>query len=411
MFLTSRIRDLVVTEYQHWQQLSDRARALLASITVYEFMYPILHTFVNSFLLRRLDQTWYVALYNLGIFVSLPATFFVNGWLLRRVKIQWLYGLGIIGQPLVVLMLFWFSWQSWWQLIGIGAVQGILWGWYWSNRNFLRIETTTDSHRNFFMGIEMMLVTLATVVTPFVVGWFIKGAELIGWGTVDQAYQWLGLGAVVVLSLMATWVVRTGFSQPTVSKIWVTNPSRTWQAARWVEVWRGIRNGIDLFLPALLVFQFLGEEGILGTTQSLAALISAGLLYWLGRQVKVHQRYHYAQAGYIVLLVAMVLVSALFNGAAVLMYLLVADALIHWCWLASSPIAEQAIEHQDEGDPTTNYAYVADRELFLNVGRIGGVLVFGLVSTIFDLAVAMRVMMLVMGLSHLGLLYFLKKMV
>lgn len=411
MFLTSHVRNLMVTEYHQWRQLSDRARALLASITVYEFMYPILHTFVNTFLLRRLDEAWYVALYNLGMFISLPITFFVNGWLLRRVKIQWLYGFGIIGQPLVVLMLFWFSWQSWWQLVSIGAVQGVLLGWYWANRNFLRINTTTDSHRNFFMGIEMTLVTLATVVTPVMVGWFIKGAELTGWGTVDQAYQWLGLAAAVILSLMATWVVRTGFPQPTVSKIWVTKPSPTWQAARWVEVWRGIRNGIDLFLPALLVFQFLGEEGVLGTVQSLAALISAVLLYWLGRKVKVHQRYRYAQIGYLALLVAMMLVSALFTSGAVLVYLLVVDALIHWCWLASSPIAEQAIEHQDEGDPTTNYAYVADRELFLNIGRIGGVIIFGLASTVFDLSVAMRLMMFIMGLSHLGLLYFLKKMV
>ena len=58
---------------------------------------------------------------------------------------------------------------------------GLATGIFWANRGFLALTATNDDNRNYFYGVENFVATLAAVVVPALIGWFISGTALYGW--------------------------------------------------------------------------------------------------------------------------------------------------------------------------------------------------------------------------------------
>ncbi len=405
------IKTLLTTELSHFRQLSTAAQRLLISFSVFEFTYPLFFIFINAFILRQTSSIAAVAWYNLGTFIILPLFFAINGWLLRRFPIQVMYTFGLVMQGIVASSVFYFSFNTLPLLFIFGCLQGAAAGFYWANRNYLSLQVTEDSNRSYFTGLEMVFATVATTTTPISVGWLLVLGEQLGWYSVEIAYRVLslvGLGALVLAGLIFS---RSKLPLFSFKKLIVTKPEPRWWWARGVEVFRGVQNSFDLFMIPVIVFMFLGKEGILGTIQSVSALGSAVILYYLGRTIKPATRVK-SLTWIIGLGLVMTTTFALgFNPLIAVIYVLVIKPLDFSHWIMINPISMKVVDEQEGGDSASNYAYVVDRELFLNIGRVSGVVVFLILISHFSQAVAVRFAPLLGAICQLGVLWSVKNLV
>lgn len=395
--LTSRI----TSEYHHFLLLSQAARKLLLSFSFYELVIPLIFSFINAFLFRQTASFTSVVIYNLGLFISIAVFFYVNGLLIKFISLKWLYVAGLVGQGLVLNALFFLPIDSWVGLFGFGLLQGVFVGLYWANRNFMSIEITTDSNRTYFVGLEQIFAIGSELLAPLVIGGVISLGALYGWYQVDVAYQGLGIFSLLILIVGAVAVRSVIVENPVIPFLLIRKPSAQWWYVRLAEIIYGSFQGSYLFITPLLVFVLIGEEGMLGLLQSGAALITLLLMYYFSRKLQPTQRVKLITITMMVLFAISVMLALFFNTIAGITLVILASPINHLRWIAWSPTVMSAIDAQD-GDASSNYAYVADRELFMNIGRMVGIAFFiGLISWSSD-ASAIRFSPLLIALLQLG---------
>jgi YQGE family putative transporter len=372
------------------------------SSVMYDLAYPLISVFINAFILRQTNSATAVAVYNLASFFSIPLSFWLNGWLIKRFGINRVMGAGVVGMGLVVFLVFVLPFSGLLGLALFGFLYGFPVGFYWANRNFVTLESTTDKNRTYYTGLESIATTLTGVIMPIAIGFAIRFGEYQKVYSAEQAYVLLSVFALVLLVTAAYLFWNVKLKKPAFKKLFVKDADAMWQAARWQEVWVGFNTGLGFFIPTLLTFQLLGKEAALGTLQSLAAIIAMGCMYYVARVLKPDQRLLQIQVSVALLLVLGSWLALSFSPLAAIFYLLFVDFARALIWTSSNPLSQLAIDFQENGSATNNYAYVCDRELFLNVGRVVGVACFfGLKLFVSD-AESLRFIPLVIAVSQIG---------
>ena len=131
--------------------------------------------------------------------------------------------------------------------------------------------------------------------------------------------------------------------------------------------------GAISFLPTLF-FYLVGEEGIFGTVESVACLLSAIVMYVVGRKVNLDRSWKMVAIGSLVVFAGTLTLSFWYGVVGVLANLVLMTIGRSLIWTSSY---SQTMELMDQGKgaemPERQYAYVFDNELFFNVGRVMGV--------------------------------------
>lgn len=399
MFLTK----LLQKEYGHFQQLRPLAQRFLLSLMSFEFVYPLFFVFINAFILRRTENFTAVALYNLANFIVLPIAFVLNGYLLKKVPIKYLYLFGLVGQGLVVSSLFFFPFTTSLSLFLFGCLQGIPAGIYWGNRNFISLSATQDEYRSFYIGLEMIIGTTMSVITPVLLGWILIFGEQSSLYTIDFAYR--ALSICMLFILVGSGLIlfsEKEVKNPELKSVLVKNPSPRWKLARLMESFRGVGDGIKMFIDTLIIFTFLGKEGAIGTIQSISAIIAVFAIYFFSSRIGVHRRTMMVTTITCCLLVVATVFTFFFSPIAAVIYLPSYRLLDRLQWIFLSPISLKVIDDEEGGDPTNNYAYIANRELFLNIGRIIGLGIFFSLIALFSQIHALRFIPLITAAFQVG---------
>jgi YQGE family putative transporter len=255
-----------------------------------------------------------------------------------------------------------------------GFTMGLATGLFWANRGFLELTATQDSNRNYYYGLEMFVATLAAVVVPAMIGWFISGTTLYGWlgGIPDRAYH-IVAGMVFGLTIVAAVILERGIYR---------NPPRTrfvffrfhplWGQMLELAVLKGLAQGYIVTAPAMLIMLLVGQEGTLGATQAVGGVFSACLMYTVGRMTAPKHRIFVFATGLVLFFVGAVVNAALFNATGVLIFigcLLLAKPLLD---LAYFPIQLQVIDVVSRLEGRNEYAYIFNHEFGLFVGRCLG---------------------------------------
>lgn len=374
------------TEYQHWRKLQPTTRLLLISLVVFEMGIPIVYTFINAFLLRYTNDFNSLVIYNTGWFITVTATFYFNGWLVKQVPLTRVQAFGAVSQALVVLFLFTLTHFSWWQLLGFGMLNGLPMGLYWANRNFLELELTSDDNRNYFRGLESLMVTISNIITPSIIAAIMALALSTQLLSINQAYQILGVLATIVMGVSGFLTLKLQVSSPNWNRLWIGAIKTPWNWGRLAVFFYGFDNGARLILPTLLIFTFIGTEVELGLLQTASAVLMAGVAYWYARKARATHRWR-MMAMFLSILISAEVVFVLLPGTvSALLYYSLMTVISSMGWMTMLPMLQRQIDLEDGGDQRNNYAYVADQEMFLNFGRLTGMLLFiALLATVSDL--------------------------
>lgn len=398
-------------EFRQFGVQSHNFRILILTNLVYAFVLPVIDIFVAAYIMRSSNDPSKVVIYQLMIYTGIPLTFLLNGFLLRRFDIRFLYSAGMLlsGISMAIMMSL-----TELDIVGIaaaGLTMGMSFGFYWANRDYLSLANTTDANRNYYYGLETFLYTIIAVVVPLCIGWYIQSQSATGQS--HWAYQ-LVTGIVFAITIVASFVCFNGtfkVSEEAKKKFVYFKFDALWNRFLVLAAMKGMVQGFLVTAPAMLVMKLLGEEGALGTAQSVGAIIAACMMYVIGRFAQPKHRLHILTAGLVLFMAAALVNGVLFNSTGVILFmllLLVARPLMD---LAYFPIQYNVINILGEREKRSEYAYILNHEAGLYAGRLFGALTFLALAYGISTDIALRYAILIVAFIQLSSIWLAKSII
>lgn len=375
-------------------------RVLLLTNLLYALVLPIIELFIGAYIMRNSQDVGLVVLFQLAQYTGIPLTFMINGLLLKRVPIARLYSLGMLLSGVSMTAMMTLRELNAAGIFFAGLIMGLSYGFFWANRDFLALNTTKDQSRNYYYGVETFFYTIAAIVIPFLAGSFIAATDSYYWfqGNVNVAYYIL-TGVVFAITLIASVLVhRGGFQNPPRSRFLYFKFHKLWYKMLGLASLKGIAQGYIVTAPVMLIMKLVGEEGALGVIQSIAALLSALLLYLLGRVTKPEHRIPIFASGLALFVLGALINASLFSALGVLLFvlcLLFARPLLD---LAYFPIQLKVIDVLAKWENRNEFTYIFNHELGLYIGRLFGCGLFILLAWYVSDTIALRYALLVIAL-------------
>ena len=368
---------------------------LILTNMVYALVGPVIDTFVSAYIMRSSNDPTKVVIYQLTIYTGIPLTFVLNGFLLRHFNIRKLFSAGMMLSGVSMLAMMSLKTLS---NLGIGVaglIMGMSFGFYWANRDTLVLGVTNDSNRNYYYGLETFLYTTIAVVMPFAIGWFIHSQSRNA--NVHGAYLTIVGIAFCVTILSSIICFRGTFSNPPATRFVYFRFHPLWNRLLVLALLKGLGQGFLVTAPSMLIMTLLGDEGSLGTAQTIGALVAALAMYILGRVTNPDDRLKIFAAGLVLFLLAALSNAILYSATGVvlfMLFLLVAKPLLD---LAYFPIQFRVIDIVKQIERRSEFSYILNHEFGLYVGRFSGAAAFLLLAYSFSTGIALRYAILLIG--------------
>ena len=367
-------------EFRFFRSQTLNIRTLLATNMLYALLLPIIEIFVGAYIMRNTGSPAYVAIYQLCMFFGIVLASILNGVMLKRFKAALLYGVGIILSA-VVLMTMMFVHSIGIVSLGItGLLLGASTGFFWTNRYLLTLNATNDGNRNYFFGLESFFFSLWSITVPLIAGVFlasIDGNYLLGrLLEVNNGYQIITVFSLLI-AIAASVVLSTGnFANPVQKKFLYMKFHRLWRKLLLLAALKGMVQGFLVTAPAILVMRLVGDEGALGLIQSVGGVLTAVLVYTLGRIAKPEHRMPIFGFGLLVFFIGTIFNAALFSTVGVILFVLCKVLFQPIHDLAYFPTMMKTIDAVKALEKRNEYAYILSHEIGLFFGRAFGMALF-----------------------------------
>ncbi|MBK9582680.1 MAG: MFS transporter [Saprospiraceae bacterium] len=379
-------------------------RVLLLTNLIYALVMPIVELFVGAYIMRNSSDLSLVVIFQFAVYTGIPLTFLINGYLLNGVKIAWLYSLGMLLSGVSMFAMMSLNELSTFGIFFAGLIMGLSYGFFWANRDFLALNTTNDSNRNYYYGIETFFYTITGILVPLGAGAFIAATDENNWfaGNVNVAYYYLTV-FVLVLSILASILVHQGnFQNPKRAPFLFFKFDNLWNQMLKLSALKGVAQGYIVTAPTMLILSLVGKEGALGLIQSIAAFFSAILLYILGRVSKPEHRLTIYFVGCILFVIGAAFNALLYSSLGVILFILCLVFARPLLDIAYFPIQLKVIDIVAAKEGRNEFSYILNHEFGLYVGRLFGCGLFILLARYVSEYVALRYALLFIAVIHLG---------
>jgi MFS transporter, YQGE family, putative transporter len=401
----------LLSEYRHFLSYPHDMRILLLTNLIYAFVLPVIDVFVAAYVMRNSQDVKMVVTYQLAVYTGIPFTFLLNGYLLQSVNIKRLYSAGMLLSGVAMALMMSLGQLS---IMGVGIaglLMGMSFGLFWANRDFLALSTTNDENRNYYYGLETFFYTNTYVIVPAVVGWFIATTGMRGWfgGDRNTAYQ-IVTAFVFLLTIFSSVLVHRGrFENPPKSEFVFFRFHWLWNQMQLLAILKGLAQGYIVTAPAMLVMRLVGQEGALGTIQAVGGILSAFLLYIVGRTTKPSHRIVIFTIGLVLFAAGGLANALLFNAVGVFIFMacLLLSRPLHD--IAYFPIQMQVIDAVSAIEHRNKFAYIFNQEFGFFIGRSAGCGLFILLANQVSDTFALRYALLIIGVVQLLSIWMAKR--
>lgn len=392
----------LTTEIQFFKAHPLGMRTLLLTNLIYALVMPIVELFVGAYIMRNSSDISLVVIFQLAVYTGIPLTFMINGFLLNHFPIARLYSLGMLLSGVSMFAMMSLDNLDTLGVFFAGLIMGLSYGFFWANRDFLALNTTNDSNRNYYYGIETFFYTMTGIGIPLAAGSFIAATEMNGWfsGNVNVAYYCLTV-FVFVLSVFASVLVHRGeFQNPRKAPFLFLKFDKLWNKMLGLAALKGLAQGYIVTAPTMLIMSLVGKEGELGLIQGIAALLSAILLYVLGRITTPKHRLLIYGIGCALFVLGALFNASMYSATGVILFvlcLLFARPLLD---IAYFPIQLKVIDVVAAKEKRNEFAYIFNHELGLYLGRLFGCGLFIVLARYVSEYAALRYALLVIAVLH-----------
>jgi len=284
-----------------------------------------------------------------------------------------------------------------------GLLMGISYGFFWANRDFLALNTTKDSNRNYYYGLETFFYTLTAILVPAAIGAYfayVSKHQLFG-EDIAISYRYITI-AVFLLTLTSSYVIHRGkFENPGLKRFVYLKFDKLWNKFLLLAGLKGLTQGYLVTLPAILILRLVGNEDSLGIVQSISGIITAIVLYVLGRISKPEHRIYIFSAGYLIFFIGVLINSLMFSALGVIFFVLCKVLYQPLHDISYFPIQMKVINLLSEKNKRSEFAYIFNHEFGLYIGRIAGLMLFILLAFYVSETFALRYSLLIIGVVQL----------
>lgn len=371
-----------LNEFEYFMSMPRPMRILLITNMIYALVLPVIDLFVAAYIMRNSNNPTLVIIYQLTLYTGIPFTFLINGFLLNKFRISNLYSFGMLlsGASMVFMMSLGELNTS--GVAAAGLIMGGSFGFFWANRDFLALSTTNDSNRNYYYGIETFFYTISAIIVPFIIGWFIIHSSGLKWidNNISKAYQ-VVTAVVFLLTIFSSWVIhKERFTNPVQKKFVFFKFDKLWYKMLFLAALKGLAQGYLVTAPAILIMHLVGDENSLGTIQSISGIITAVVLYFLGRLSKPEHRIYIFSAGLVIFLIGTLVNGIMFSSVGVIVFMICKVLFQPLHDIAYFPIQMKVIDVLSAKEKRNEFAYIFNHEFGLYVGRFFGLGVFILLA-------------------------------
>ncbi len=360
------LQSFIRHELDLFHRLSSAARALYFSILSQSIAAPLLGgAFSISYLWRISSSLEAVFVFFLFLYAGIYSGMLLNGVLLRRLSVIRIYASGLLLQGLAMGALYLLPTTTPGLEILAGFGSGMFMGIYWGNRNVLMLTILRGADREYFSALEVLTTQLLSIVAPLAWGWFIA-LRSVRHEAVDQYPILMAVICVVLLTgTLQVWRARLDVPDlgPRLSPRFFPG---LWAIRAFCFV-SGFGSFVFYTFPPLCTLRLLGMEGVLGTVQSVAAMLSALVVYLVngrGRPLTLPL----FRASVVLFLLAGVVLAIWFNTAGAVVFVLCCTIALPLMWSTINPMVYGALSAMS---PTgQHYALICDREISLTAGRV-----------------------------------------
>lgn len=397
------MKNFLRSEYQIFRSCPRSMQVLLVANMIYGIVLPIIDIFTSAYVMRNTREVIHVICFPLGLYLGTPVSFALNGILLRRIGVKYMYAGGMMLSGLALLALMQIHVLTLVAIVLAGIVMGIANGFFWANRQFLVLTTTTDDRRNYYYGVELFFATIASIVIPSLVGWFITSSTHFGWmsGSPNHAYLVVAIMVLILCSLAGYLVIRGNFTSPRIGRFFYWKFHPVWWRMLLLANFKGLAQGYILAMPAILVMLFVGMEGTLGFIESVGGVMTAVILYLIGRMTTPTHRGIVFAVGLTLFAVGSLMNALLFDVAGVLGFQICYVLSKPMLDLAYWPIELKIIDYESRRTGRDRYAYLMSHEFGLLHGRMIGCGLMIALAVWFSGAIALRFAMPVIALAQM----------
>jgi YQGE family putative transporter len=384
-----------------FKDFSRSAKILIATNVIYAFVLPVIDIFVASYIMRNSNDPAKVMFYQLAIYTGIPITFFINGYLLNRVNIKRLFSLGMILSGISMMFMMSLDEINYFGLVSAGLIMGMSFGFYWANRDYLVLSTTTDRARNFYYGFETFTYTITAAIVPVIIGWYLISGNGDSNEGINVGYRVVTV-VVFIITIVASIVFHFGkYEKPKSEKFLYFKFHKLWKKMLEMAFLKGISQGFIVTAPAMLMMKFFNSEGVLGSALSIGALISAVVMLILGKYSKPKDRLIIFSIGTIGFFLASLVNGVMFDAVGVIIFvflLLIARPVLD---IAYFPIQLRVIDVLSKLENRNEFSYILNHEFGLFVGRFFGAGTFLAIAFYLDADIALRYALLIIGTIQL----------
>lgn len=399
----------IINEFSLFKSHPRNTRILLMTNLVYAFVLPVIEVFIAAYILRNSASDKQVVVYQLTVYTGIPFTFFINGYLLKWIKVAYLYAFGMLLSGISMMVMTSVHALDTTGIAVAGLIMGASFGFFWANRDFLVIVTTSDHNRNYYYGLETFFYTLTYVLVPVCIGWFIEISSNQHWfSNLQTGYQVVTV-FMIILTIYSSYIITRGeFEKPVQPKFVYFKFNKLWYKMLALAALKGLVQGFLVTAPAMLVMKLVGHEGALGTIQSSGAIISAFIMYLIGRNSKPKHRLITFAFGLFLFAFGTLFNSVIFNAMSVFVFmlcLLLAKPLLD---IAYFPIQMKVIDYLSALENRNQYAYFFNHDLGLYVGRVLGCGLFIVLATYLSDIAALKYALPIVGVLQVLSLFVAK---
>ncbi len=372
------MKNKILSEFRFFMTMPRDMRLVLGTNMIYAFVIPIIDIFVGAYIMRSSNNPSMVAVYQLCVYTGIPFAFLINGFLLNKFNISHLYSFGMLLSGVSMIFMMTLSDISMAGVSIAGFIMGGSFGFFWANRDFLTLDTTNDTNRNYYYGVETFFYTLTFIIVPAVVGWFLIKSTSLGWfgGSIQGAYK-VVTAIVLLLTILSSIVIHLHrFRNPDQKKFLYLHFDRLWKKMLMLASLKGMVQGYLVTAPAILILTLVGNEQALGNIQSISGILTAFLLYFLGRTTKPKHRIYIFAAGMTIFLIGALTNQILFSAIGVIVFVLCKVLFMPLHDIAYFPIQMQVIDILSVKENRSKYAYIFNHEFGLYLGRFFGLVLF-----------------------------------
>lgn len=391
----------IFSEYTFFKGQPNNIKKLLLTNMLYAMILPIIEIFVGAYIMRNTDNSSYVVIYQLCMYIGVVITAVFNGFLLKKVKSSFLYGFGIIISAVVLVVMMFFKSSTIGELAIAGVVLGAATGFFWTNRYLLTLNATNDDNRNYFFGLESFFFSLWNIVIPLIVGGilvYIQQRKLFGMVlNINHGYQFVAMMSLVIGVLACIVLSQGDFKNPVQKKFIYYKFHVLWRKLLALAGFKGMVQGFLVTAPAILVMRLVGDEGTLGLIQGVGGAATAIIVYVLGRVAKPQHRMHIFGFGLIVFFIGTLFNAMLFSAMGVIIFVLCKVLFQPLHDLAYFPTMMKTIDAVKAIEKRNEYSYIMSHEVGLFLGRAFGMILFVGLSYLISETFALKYALLIVG--------------